>query len=836
MIYYGDFKSIDKKYYKVQFLVSDGAYTSQREVTLSEEPFTTTMDDGGNTIYKPVKYCGATVNIITSNYYFNLYNQTSTNVGVTLHSDGDGIVFKGFVTPNLYDQGFKYDREEISIECVDCLSVLKNINYLPPKMGIKSLKEIVLYILRQIPIPNSRNSGSSWLGYLYVHDSYRFGAQNYTTPDVLDYFYVSDYAFMDDKKEGEEDKDACWKCSEVLEAICQFLGMTCVQWGEDVYFIDYDFLSVKNIGSYYTRYTIYSGSSTQVRLDNNKLNITGDIYSGEGDPQLSLDKVYNKVTVKTKLRTFDSVIPDFFENATNITGVDNVLVERSSPELGMYGINVVSDMNPKDGVNRNMICLIDQIYNDQKKKYGPKNAVFVRYFTNPDIKCYRYSTVTTGQQISLPSTMTYVNSKFYRGAMLAKMMVKKLDKYDKIDEVWLNWKTWTINVQRNEFDFMMTRNEIQNVSLSNYICLFNPVNDNHRIENGTDPFTYPFLETSMPSLSSFFGGKNTYLVISGSLLWHYKDDEPYPTPEGEYDPREGRRETSTMKHLYLPCKLQWGNKYWNGSSWTTTNTGFKLYYTQPINFSNSPSFNWLQQQSYRADGLICKDWPIPNTVTWRIGTSENGYPIPVPENELLSGTPKFTIYRPWDPKYNKSDGNQYCPRRMFLKDFKIKSVVTDPTYSKDSNTDTYYTNIIDESFVDELKEITFNISSYDGKKPSYNSVAKRAYTDENDDRQYYLYVDKVINMGLQNGEKTWTSSDPDAPDSTNGLRFEEHFIYRIVNQYSTPSKILNVSVHANTAPWWVVTDTTLNDCKFIIDSIKNNYKYNTQTLRLVEKK
>ena len=139
-------------------------------------------------------------------------------------------------------------------------------------------------------------------------------------------------------------------------------------------------------------------------------------------------------------------------------------------------------------------------------------------------------------------------------------------------------------------------------------------------------------------------------------------------------------------------------------------------------------------------------------MTWRIGSSEDGYPIPIPEGELLSGTPKFTIFRPWDPIYNKPDGNKYKPNRMFLKDFKIKSVITDPTYYKDTNTDTFYTNIIDENFVNELKEVTSNISTFDNKKPSYNTIAYK-------DGYNYKYVDKVINSALASGETTWTGSE-----------------------------------------------------------------------------
>lgn len=825
MRYYGEFLDINKIPYRVDFHVSDGAYNSVREVTLGADPFVTTMDDGGKTIYNPIKLTGATINIITGNYYFNLYNQTSTNVGVTLtRTDTNAIMFKGYVTPNMYDQGFVNQREEISIECVDCLSVLENINYLPANRGIRSLEQVLRNIFLNITQPNIASLNTPWIRYVYFPENITWEGQS----KPLAQMYVSEYAFADEKKSDEEDKDCCWKCDKVLEAICQLFGLTCVQWGEDVYFIDYDYL-VNNGNPTYTRYYFQkngTSSTAGIKLSDT-FHIDGTKHAANS-ATLSLDKVYNKVTVKTKLRTYKSILPDFFDGATNITRVDNSMNGNTDAKNGMYGVNVDSELYPKDGVNRNMLVFVDQIYNREDKKYGAYNCVAARYMYNPNLKCYRYSTLTKGQAISPMSSQCYTDMYWYRGAVLAKMMAKKLDKNTSLwESIKIDWSTMTLVMKQKDIDTLLAQNDINSISLQNYIILLNPDWDgyynnqyhNTRLENDDNPWKYPYLETITPELTSFFGGKNTYLVISGKVIWHDEDLETYPTPDGEYDLKDGRRTTSTKDYLFLPCKLQWGNKYWNGESWTTTNTGFKLYYIDPN-----------VEGSKRADGLVCKEWNIPNSISWRIGSSEKGYPIPVPEDTVLSGTPKFTIYRPWDPKYNKSDGNKHMIKRMFLQDFKIQSIIADPTYSKDTNSDTIYTNVIDESFVDELKDITFNLSTYDNKTPAYNTICWKPNT------YNYKYIDKVTNSALTVGEQTWSGSDPDAPSATNGLRFEEHFIYRLVNQYSTPSRVLEVDLHSNSKPWTVFTDYTLNDCLLIADKIEVDYKMATQNIKLVEKK
>jgi len=51
---------------------------------------------------------------------------------------------------------------------------------------------------------------------------------------------------------------------------------------------------------------------------------------------------------------------------------------------------------------------------------------------------------------------------------------------------------------------------------------------------------YPYFRTIVTDNSALFGGKNAYLVISGSVNFHYFDNDPYPIPDGEADIREGR--------------------------------------------------------------------------------------------------------------------------------------------------------------------------------------------------------------------------------------------------------------------------------------------------------
>ena len=59
-----------------------------------------------------------------------------------------------------------------------------------------------------------------------------------------------------------------------------------------------------------------------------------------------------------------------------------------------------------------------------------------------------------------------------------------------------------------------------------------------------------------------------------------------------------------------------------------------------------------------------------------------------------------------------------------------------------------------------------------------------------------------------------------------GLRQEEHLIYKIVNQYSTPSIILNLSLRNDNPIYGLYRNTTISGKDFIVDYVNIDYKHN----------
>lgn len=783
MIYKGQFRSKDNTLYTVK-ITTEGT-TQSKEITLGGTPFVTSMLGDG--IYKPAKYTGATVAIVTPSYHFDIYSGKAQGTKVELYK-GNSVEWTGYATPNLYDMGFTKYKETIEIECIDALSTLQYIKYNAPKRNIVSFYDIINKTIKEC---------NAYTGFVVSANTQ---LNKDITDTILDKLHISDQNFFNKKKDKETDNDVAWTCQEILEEVCQYLGLTAVADKDIVYFLDYD--AIKNgINEYYS-YSIDNPTPTKITLAHSKT-IIGSDYSGGGS-SLSMDNVYNKVTVTDDFYTFDEVLPDMFDNAVNITANQDAALQYSDNiNNGMYGEVVSSKVGDvTDSQNKNMIVMLDRVRNPESGGYSDLNVVFVKYFNNPYYKFFKYD--ANGRDITdTVKSLNYTDTKSMNGATIAKFCVKKLDKgSDVISNI-----IFKILSKQLTLDDWLAMNEFSKVDFSDYIVLLNPnhINNEHITK-------FPYFQTVVSDTTALFGGENAYLIISGNYMYHYFSDDPYPIPEGESDIAQGRYAMDAGQ-TFLMAKLQWGNLYWSGdqkkgnNGWVTTETTFKIPYMKDD----------ASKKDRRADSTMFKDLKFVNTVNWRIGTNEQGYLITLPKNGVIGGMPTLTVYKPFDPNYHsvksgKDKGQHYKHSCVFLKDFKFKAIIGDPTFSKVNETDTVYTNVINDAFVTEFDEVNFKVCTYDEKKPNYSSVALK-------EGATMKYLDTTYNKATKQS-----------------LRQEEHYIYKTVNQYKEPSIILNLDLKNNFKIYGLYKNTTIKDKSFILNSLNIDYRHNSSTINLIEKK
>lgn len=781
MIYSGSFADIQNKVYRVTITTNSGNQT--KTVTLGGSPFVTEMDSDDKTIYSPAKYQTATVSIITPDYNFDIYSPKAQGTKVVLTDESGATVWTGYTTPNLYDMGFVEEREEIEIECIDALSTLQYIKYSTDRKQVVSFLYLIRKLLR------------SCNAYSHFFVSNNIQLKKGAAETVLDKLYIAEENFFDKKEDKETDEDVAWTMQEVLEEICQYLGLTAVADGDKVYFIDYDAIK-HGINTYY-KYSVDDDSAPTLETIRFSKTIKAEDYSESG-ATLSLDNVYNKVSVKADLYTYDNLIPDLFSNLINITkDYDEKIAvpQQTGFDSGMYGTFIKSKIGGDKSDNTNTIGVVVK-----PMEVTDPDMVLVKYYDSPSYKFFKYD--SNGREITdSVKGLNYTDTMFMCGATAAKFFVQRGKDY------------YVGNNNDEIFDNLLKYNDINKIEFTNYIMFINPTGSTNPVSNhipNSAITQYPFFETTMNDTALVFGGENSYLVISGSIMFHEFNYYPYPVSKYWL----GNSGTMAAGEGYLLCKLKWNNLYWNGSQWTEAASTFKLKYIK----DNAP------EDDRNADNCFFKFHPIVNNVSWKIGSKESGQMIPLPKNRLVGGVPVLTVYKPYDPNFGNENLKPCC---MFIKDFAMKAVVADPSFGDNNDSDTLYTNIINDTFVTELADIKFKIATWDNKKPNYSAVAYKQGS-------AYQYLDKTFNRACNAGEAAWVGSDNE--EAASGLRQEEHLIYKLVNQYSSPSVILNLSLRNDNKIFGLYKDATIADRDFIVDCVNIDFKQNKQVIKLIEKK
>ena len=400
---------------------------------------------------------------------------------------------------------------------------------------------------------------------------------------------------------------------------------------------------------------------------------------------------------------------------------------------------------------------------------GGKHKCFFKYYSNRNYKSYYYNKDLTTAN---PMVITYGSTQRYVGATIVRACFKKVDSFDDaINDV-------------NYTDYLLLHSHDTNTTYAPSTTIYNLLGDECLIPLSADTGV-PIFELQVNSANpSFVGGKNVYLLIQGNYIYMDRENEMY-IMQGY-----SNKDDDFVKHnLWIKAKLQFGDKYWNGDNWQTTECCFKLP------FDNNG----------QTDHCINQSFPTLNTVTYDMGLDEEGYCIPMPSDNIFTGKPVFTLYTP-----HRLDYSYRCDA-VWLSDFNIKAKVANHS-NIDNNSDTEYSNVINGEYVNEMEDVEFNICTWDNKECNYSAIAYY-------DGTKYEYLDRVYNKTTKEN-----------------LRLEEHFIYKLVNQYSTPSAILNLNLKNDIYLYSTVTDKWLPSKLFIVDSITTDWEYNKATIKLIEKK
>ena len=805
MRYYSEFTSIDGTDYGVEIITNNNS-SSTRNFTLGGNPFVTQMDSDGKTIFAPIKTTGATIEMVVDNMPFDIYTPNNQGTKVTLKRlSNNKVEWVGYTTPCAYTQGFDRNRETLEIECIDGLASLQNVPYSSDK-SIDNFLNIIFKVLKK----------ANCYKTLYVSDNIKLTQIDNT--DILNKLRISQQNFYEKKDyENQADDEVAWSCYDVLYEIMQYMGYTVIADGEDVIVLDYDAI-LNGINTYFV-YDIsgnsYAYRGKQTRTHSYRINENS--YSKNGT-NISLTELFNSCTVIDEFNEIDSIYEDGggIDNSKNLTNI-TATTDATLKDWMLHDWRFLeSDVfTVKNKLNQDESFIVTLTKDDNGRIF----FVIAKFYKNPLVTTYHYSHNNGNPTLPESGFNPMKFSKLWdaKGANIVGYFSKEIDskKYNEWRaEITSNWDSQTNEQKLKQYGKLCNIANIGNKTLTPYIVCLNQDTNHIPHDKVKD---YPFFKI-IKDVSSIFGGDGGYLVLKGSLIRHYEYNAPFPI-ENIPIHKDTKKTSIYADEGYIWAQMKWGNQYWQceGSykdtgKWVNTPSYFKIFYGDPTVETRCDTWLSKEIRFYNNCGAI-----------WGIG-NEEGYYIPVPENGNLNGNVELTIYANKDTKgkwarNNKKDkSNSYSgmpPKVMMYKDIDIVAGYSDDSMNDDAaNSDTVYTNDVSTlNNINSMDEIKFKICTYDNKTPSYSTVD-------------YLVNGTSIFLDTTYNQATRFT-----------LRQEQHFVVKCVSQYQKPRIQFECNLKNNLGlkPYSLLTDKTLTNYKFIIDTMDIDYKYNQVKLNIIEK-
>lgn len=846
MGYSGYFKSLDNKSYRVD-IASGGT-----EIKLAgTSPFTVNYDIS-TTPFDELRTSKATIQVVHNDYLFDIMSEQAQGTSVDVYdiTTTPKIVWKGYLKPNLYNQGYTQEWETIELEASDCLCSLQYIDYKVDRKEIRTFHQLLSDICTK-----------AGLNGFYITT----GKLANGNPIDFNQLKISDKNFF-----SSDTTETPWKYDEVLSEMCKYLGYTALQWGEYLYLIDLQAYHSQSsfIANYWLKSETYSTKHTTT-LGTTR-SIVKDSYRGN-NANISLDAIYNKVKVKANFYDAEEILPKWF---------DDELIENTAGNK--YACNIIptpdpakaSYINEKNKVTMeekadNVYTYLEKTWRNSKyishqydaDTYGPVSATYsyrvvtvdpvmdpqwgIR-ITGYNVKMgYRNNTssaitltvtlvcdsLTTTKTINLPAYSTLYDTigiadddvTVYSNPELTIVCGGQSSTF--FPQPMKDFDNKVISATLVEFgsvggptvskEFYETESDVNFKQYLKISCADKPAG--RLSPSGLTPEQ---IETYYPSLFELTSGytcpivadNNCFLVINATAINERYDSRPYINPDwsaqgtgldGEYNYHIWDQILGDFYIYSTPpsivLKLGFGNKWWNGTTWQNTECAFFITLGMDTTDDLDPDYSKLWNTDHK----------VLNNVNWTEWAGVSGYKVPLAGvntsdelhfEVLLPGkVQNYTGTTTITPSFNSF---------FWISDFNVK--VGTKGGSNFSNSDVLYENIISSGSTNEMSEISVKFTTKAGQgNLSYSTV------------------------GYGNGFLS-AITDTFLVDTTPRVP-EEIIIQRYVEQYSTPTKREELPVDMSFTPFDKVIDTYWNQ-NFVVLGQSIDYADGSQQITIMQKK
>lgn len=813
MKYEGRFRTLKDEMIQV-VIITNNDVSQEKEIFFADEsPVMISQSSDG--IFSPIKSRSCTIKLVTKDELFDIYSGSSHGTSVAVNNlTNSECLFYGYVTPCQYNQPYLYNNE-IEIEAVAAISTLQDFkySYLNGKESSVAIMDIIKKLMEI----------AGYSGKIYM----QYNGNKLKVLQIPTQFeYINDDIFFEDDGEASD-------CYAVLEEICNFYGISCVPYGNDVFFVDYQVIAyVEDDNLLYTDLKSLVNSTFYITDS-----ITKEDYAGD-DQNLEMDEVYNKINIKADV------------------------AEVKDDDLGV---------NPEDDAKSS--TYYDTRIDAGERSDGKKWAIASRYF--------EYIQGTYANDNS-DNWQTPINCNIIADSVGYKLAGRFDKTYPSISLARMAFPygngAGTFNtivgqccLPTQQFGYESTKEMPYSAKWNNMLSFFTQGYWLHKyykednvgalsedLQHQWETFIYeqrlggykPVLIYNSPKYVNYSpaeSDKTSYLCFTGNLLyqrecnydkvhynvWTINEDTNYcdgiNTPltefgcsgtDNAYSRRKGDADYNKGWNM-LKLKLSIGNKYWNGSQWTTTeSTCFIPYHKDNVVTDD--------------ECLIWTGWNKPVTnhnYTYKV--NKDAFVIPINKEDNLQGYLHLEVYMPKIPWNNQLyRENNYLrinynniPPVIFMKDFGLTLCSTDNSEKwydvfedDEEDDDIIYSNPIDSNNVTDMDDLELKINTYNSQKP----IAK----------SYIIEPSIVDGKVVEDSFKYHTAGFYDNLIG-NYKRQEMNLVDKYYNHYSEPKKIYNCVVHGYKAPYKCVQCTAISG-KYIVDEQSYDLKADVNELKLVE--
>lgn len=886
MHYYANFKDINMTPFQVDIYTLKGKAGDSEELTLTETPVT--INWTSDELFSPIKSQSCTINILTDTAMLDLYTTDPQGIFVTVTKSPDTnnaiIVFQGYATPCQYSQNWT-SLDVLSLECVELISSLKNINYTNIN-GLYSkyvaIDKLISYMLSRT-LADSLDQMYHTMKWYWPYDNFKGlnGATFNSTREMIQYCGVAEANFYDD-----DEDETPWTCYEVLEEICKFFNVSLVPYNGKYYFVDYLYSAVPS----------HSGQASfweyTLDLDVQQVSIQRDItittgMETYGTMEISMEDVYNKINVNANRYDIDELTSDIYDKKKHksITqlydfgGSGQVYTES---HVNFWG-NTVTDA--EETTTFKTYCVIDSGNGWKHRWWSPRtgNELFGteagwssdlngyngawlnlpenKYINTIGATMLHYCTIDTKNtkptsldwndvimfncltaQVKPSSTNTV--GKCTMGDFIPEFPTFEKPVLEYESEYDLNYSpkdgtSWlVINAALWYQQYRKKGQSNSNGSLKWNIEVTDPVAHEQimwPIEDatGADPYIGFLTYTKNGSTNTITCGHSSasdyghdLLRISIRIGDPDEDNMYWYCVENNVYPRKGRR-----------------YKFWNGSQWVQKDTESQRDPSFLLRFTASGIDGKYDHTDFNTsdDAFAYLKWMniITNT-TYQDQVGTQGYAIPITNTDSIMGKLKVTLYTPRQIPRNQFSGStswfddeevNWYERApiVFMKDFAIDYVYTgaSPWWldGEHDKKDIKYTQYTQKAYTYE-KEITSKINCWQDNNPIAKSFMVAAAFE----------TDGTINLqSTQMVHYVRTVKDDTTPNLQQSQ--EENICMRQLRHYCEPRMRVKMNVRAPIAPWANITlsqASQLSDKTFVLDNQEFDVAGMNSTIHIVE--